>query len=63
MTTFPRITSLTEIGRVAPVLAPLRAVLGNDLPEVPGTNTVGDARPGSVVLFEHPTRKTAILIN
>ena len=49
----------TEAGRVAPVLAPLRALLGEDLPEMPGVDVVGDARRDSTVLLEHPTRKTA----
>ncbi|MFO0761156.1 MAG: glutamine amidotransferase [Byssovorax sp.] len=49
----------TRAGRAAPVLAPLRALLGEDLPEMPGTNIVGDVRKGAVVLLEHPTRTTA----
>jgi uncharacterized membrane protein len=49
----------TEAGRVAPVLAPLRALIGEDLPEMPGVDLVGDARPDATVLLEHPTRKTA----
>jgi uncharacterized membrane protein len=49
---------LTEIGRAAPVLAPLRTMIGDLLPEMPGTNVVGDARRGTSVLLEHPTRKT-----
>ncbi|MEP7121679.1 MAG: glutamine amidotransferase [Byssovorax sp.] len=49
----------TDAGRVAPVLAPLRALIGDDLPEMPGVDLVGDARPDATVLLEHPTRKTA----
>ena len=49
----------TDAGRNAPVLAPLRALLGEDLPEMPGLDLVGDARRDSTVLLEHPTRKTA----
>jgi uncharacterized membrane protein len=49
---------LTDAGLVAPVLAPLRALIGEDLPEMPGTNVVGDAQPGSTVLLVHPSRKT-----
>ena len=49
----------TDAGRVAPVLAPLRALIGEDLPEMPGVDLVGDARPDATVLLEHPTRKTA----
>lgn len=49
---------VTEAGRVAPVLAPTRGLVGDELPEMPGTNIVGDAKPGATVLLEHPTRKT-----
>ena len=49
----------TSAGRRAPVLAPLRALVGEAWPEMPGTNVVGDARPGSTVLLEHPSRTTA----
>ncbi len=49
----------TDQGREAPMLGPLRAVVGDELPEMPGCNVLGDARPGSVVLWTHPTRKTA----
>lgn len=48
----------TEAGRVAPVLAPLRALIGEELPEMPGVNLVGDARPDATVLLTHPTLKT-----
>ncbi len=48
----------TEAGRGAPVLAPLRALIGEDLPEMPGVDLVGDARPGATVLLAHPTRTT-----
>jgi uncharacterized membrane protein len=48
----------TDAGRGAPVLAPLRALLGEDLPEMPGVDLVGDARPGATVLLTHPTRTT-----
>src|SRR5689334_22236357 len=49
---------LTDAGRAAPVLAPLRALIGEELPEMPGTNIVGDARPDATVLLVHPTRTT-----
>ena len=49
---------LTEAGRTAPVLAPLRALIGDELPDMPGANIVGDARPGATVLMTHPTRRT-----
>jgi uncharacterized membrane protein len=48
----------TEAGRAAPMLAPLRAVVGEELPVMPGANVLGDVRPGGVVLWQHPTRKT-----
>jgi uncharacterized membrane protein len=49
---------ITEAGRVAPVLGPLRDLIGEALPEMPGMNVLGDARLGTTVLLEHPTRKT-----
>lgn len=54
----PFTPSFTEVGRAAPVLAPLRALVGEDLGEMPGTNLVDDARPGSTVLLVHPSRRT-----
>ena len=50
--------SWTEQGRVAPLLAPLRAIVGDELPVMPGANVLGDPHPGSVVLWAHPTRVT-----
>ncbi len=49
---------LTDAGRVAPVLAPLHELIGEQWPEMPGANIVGDARSGTTVLIEHPTRQT-----
>ncbi len=49
---------VTEAGRVAPVLAPLRDLIGDEWPEMPGANIVGEPREGATVLLEHPTRKT-----
>jgi uncharacterized membrane protein len=49
---------LTEAGRAAPVLAPLHALIGEEMPEMPGTNIVGDARADATVLLVHPTRTT-----
>lgn len=48
----------SEDGRTAPLLAPLRDVVGEELPQMPGANIVGDVRPGGLVLWGHPTRKT-----
>ncbi len=47
----------TEAGRAAPVLHGLRALYGDELPAMTGSNTLGPARPGSIVLWTHPTRK------
>ncbi|MEZ4300040.1 MAG: glutamine amidotransferase [Polyangiaceae bacterium] len=49
---------ITDIGRAAPVLTPLRDMIGDAFPDMPGTNVVGDARGGATVLLAHPTRKT-----
>jgi uncharacterized membrane protein len=46
----------TEAGREAPVLRGVRELLGDELPEMEGSNSVGRARPGAVVLWEHPGR-------
>jgi uncharacterized membrane protein len=48
----------TSEGAAAPLLAPLRAVVGEELPSMPGANVLGDARAGSVVLWTHPSRTT-----
>lgn len=52
------IPSYTQLGRAIPVLRPLRNLLSEDLPEMPGTNRLGDAKKGSFVLWEHPRLKT-----
>lgn len=44
----------TEVGRRAPLLAGLRSVLGDELPEFRGSNALGPARPGAWVLWERP---------
>ena len=49
----------TEAGAVAPVLQPLRALLGAELPQMRGVNVVGDARPDATVLWTHPWLRTA----
>ncbi len=51
--------SWTEDGRGAPLLAPLRDIVGEELPSMPGANVLGDVRPGGIVLWAHPTRTTA----
>jgi uncharacterized membrane protein len=50
--------SYTEVARAAPVLRPLRAFNGEALPEMSGANRVGDARPGTFVLWTHPKLRT-----
>jgi uncharacterized membrane protein len=44
----------TEAGHAAEVTRPIRELLGDQLPEMVGTNFLGQARPGSIVLWEHP---------
>lgn len=44
----------TESGRAAPVLGPLRATLGQELPSMSGTNVLGPAKEGALVLWQHP---------
>lgn len=52
------VPQLTAAGRHAPVLEPLTTLIGQALPEMPGTNVVGNVREGATVLLEHPERKT-----
>jgi uncharacterized membrane protein len=54
----PFTPAYTDVARAAPVLRPLRAFNGDVLPEMVGANRVGDARPGSFVLWTHPKVKT-----
>jgi hypothetical protein len=51
----PFVPEYTLIGRRAPMLAPLRKLHGDRLPEMGGTNLVGSARRSALVLWEHPT--------
>jgi uncharacterized membrane protein len=55
----PFVPRWTEQGRAAPLLQPLRAIVGDDLPQMGGTNILGDVRPGGVALWTHPSRTTA----
>jgi uncharacterized membrane protein len=48
----------TEVGRLAPALLPLRELVGEDLPRMVGSNSLGSPREGAIVLWEHPDRKT-----
>jgi uncharacterized membrane protein len=56
--TSPFVPQWTAQGRTAPLLAPLRDVAGDLLPEMPGANVLGDVQPGGVVLWTHPTLTT-----
>jgi uncharacterized membrane protein len=57
--TSPFVPQWTQEGRTAPLLGPLRDVVGEALPSMPGANVLGDVRPGGVVLWSHPTLTTA----
>jgi uncharacterized membrane protein len=48
----------TPEGLAAPLLGPLRDVVGDRLPPMPGVNLLGDLRVGGVALWTHPTRTT-----
>jgi len=48
---------LTAAGRDAAMLVPLRNVLGDALPSMPGANSFGVPRGRAVVLWEHPSRR------
>ncbi len=51
------VPTYTRVGRAAPVLRAVRELLGDELPTFVGSNTVGPARPGALVLWSHPARK------
>ncbi|HTQ05134.1 MAG TPA: glutamine amidotransferase [Polyangiaceae bacterium] len=51
------VPAYTAAGRVAPVLGGVRQLLGEELPAMEGSNSLGKARPGSIVLWEHPDRR------
>lgn len=50
--------SWTEAGKRVPLLSPLRALLGDSLPSMPGSNVLGEARRNAIALWTHPTRLT-----
>ena len=55
----PFAPAYTDVARGAPVLAPAaRASTATSFRRWPGANRVGDARPGSFVLWTHPKLKT-----
>ena len=49
----PRVTSAAT---QSPILDPLRRLLGERLPNFSGVNTLGPAKAGALVLWEHPQR-------
>jgi hypothetical protein len=51
----PFVPAYTEAGRAAPMTRGLRDLVGDELPTMHGANLLGPARPGSIVLWEHPT--------
>ncbi len=46
----------TAAAAQAPIVAPLRRILGDRLPSFAGANTLGPPKPGAIVLWEHPQR-------
>lgn len=50
----PFVPRYTAAGHAAEVTRPIRDLLGDALPEMVGTNYLGQARPGAIVLWEHP---------
>jgi uncharacterized membrane protein len=56
--TSPLVPQWTPEGLATPMLAPLRNVIGEELPEMPGANVLGDVRPGGVAFWSHPSRTT-----
>ncbi len=52
------VPSWTDDGRAAPLLSPVHDIVGEELPTMPGSNVLGDVRPGGLVLWAHPTRTT-----
>jgi len=48
---------VTQAGRAAPALRGVRELLGERLPTMLGSNTLGPLRPGAIALWEHPDRR------
>jgi uncharacterized membrane protein len=57
--TLPFVPVTTPAGRAAPILSELFALVGDDLPELGGTNVLGDVKNGGVALWTHPKRTTS----
>jgi uncharacterized membrane protein len=56
--TSPFVPDWAPEGLASPLLAPLRDIVGDELPQMPGTNVFGDVKPGGTALWSHPTRTT-----
>jgi uncharacterized membrane protein len=56
--TSPFVPEWTPAGSASPMLGPLRDAVGEELPQMPGANLLGDVRPSGVALWSHPTRTT-----
>jgi uncharacterized membrane protein len=54
----PFVPEWTPEGLSSPVLSPLRTIVEDELPQMPGANVLGDLKPGGVALWSHPTRST-----
>lgn len=50
------VPKMTNEAQHAPILEPLRRLLGDRLPSFPGANTLGPPKTGAIVLWEHPQR-------
>jgi uncharacterized membrane protein len=50
------VPSFTPAGRAAAALRPLRELVGEALPKMPGANYFGKKREGAIALWEHPDR-------
>jgi uncharacterized membrane protein len=48
---------VTQAGRAAPALRGVRELLGEQLPPMLGSSTLGPLRPGAISLWEHPDRR------
>ena len=48
---------VTQAGRAAPALRGVRELLGERLPQMLGSNTLGPLRPGAIALWDHPDRR------
>jgi uncharacterized membrane protein len=48
---------VTQAGRAAPALRGVRELLGESLPQMLGSNTLGPLRTGAISLWEHPDRR------